>query len=210
MRKRRVASIAFTGAAVVATGAMMNVPGAHAAADLKVTPGGKITGTAGATSLKDVTKAVTLKCKSATAAGSISKKTGIAPPAKFGTLSKGTFGKSTNACSGPLGLAFSAKLSAATMNVTAFNATTGVTTGTLTGIKATLHGVSISCTAPITGSQPFSYVNGTHALHVLGSATKDSLTTGKVTGCLGVIASKDKNYFNGTYTVTPAQTVASS
>jgi hypothetical protein len=210
MRKRRVVSIAFTGAAVVATGAMMNTPGAHAAATLKVTPGGKWTATAGATSLKDVTKNVTLKCKSATAAGSISKKTGIAPPAKFGFISKGTFGKSTNACSGPLGLKFDATISAATMNVTAFNATTGVTTGTLTGIKAKINGVGLSCSAPITGTQPFSYVNGTHQLHVLGSATKDSLTTGAVSGCLGAIASKDKNYFNGTYTVTPAQTVASS
>lgn len=202
----------FAGAAVVAGGTVMNTGVAHAASNKwTITPGGKLTGAAGATSLKDVTKGVTLKCNSAKAAGSISKTTFTQTTSasfKAGSLT-GTFGSSANACSGPLGLAFSATLNAATLNVKSEKS--GITHGKLTGINATIHGVGLSCSAPVTGSQPYSYNNATHTLKVLGNSTSHkSLTTGSVKGCLGAIAKGDANFFTGTYTVTPAQTITES
>jgi hypothetical protein len=209
MRKRRVASIMFAGAAVAATGTVMNAGVAHAATSNKwtLTPGGTLSGIAGTTSLKDVTADVALTCTSAAAAGSLSKTTYTQTTSASFSAGKltGTFGSANKACTGPLGLKFDATLSAATLN--AKSEKSGITHGKLTGIKATIHGVGVSCTAPVTGSQPYSYNNATHTLTVLGNSTADSLTTGTVTGCLGVIKTGDKNFFKGAYSVSPAQTI---
>lgn len=209
MRSRRVASIAFAGA-VAATGTVMNTGAAHAASTRwTITPGGKFTATAGAVSLKDVTKDATLKCKSATAAGSISKKSFTQTTSasfKIGFISKGTFGTSASPCSGTLGLTFDATFSQANINVRSMAG--DITHGTLTDIKATIHGVSISCTAPITGTELYSYNNTTGKATLLGTSTRDSLTAGTVNGCLGTIATGDKFFLNGIYTITPRQTVA--
>lgn len=209
MRKRRVASIAFTGAAVAAAGTVVHIPAARAASGhWTINPGGKYTAAAGATSLSDVTAGAKLTCTSATAAGSLSKtsftQTG-STSFKAGPVSKGTFGSSANTCAGPLGLAFDAVLNHATLNAKSFKS--GITHGKMTSISATLHGVGVSCTATITGSQPYSYNNATHQLTVLGGATADSLTATAVTGCLGVVKTGDKNFFHGAYTVSPAQTI---
>jgi hypothetical protein len=207
MSKRRVASIAFTGAAVAA-GAGFHVPAAFAASGAwTVTNAGPYTASAASTHLRDVTAGVTLNCRSGTADGSINKTAYTqSGSASFsaGPITHGTFGGTANPCSSSLGLGlkFDAVLSQGTLNAKSY--TSGVTHGQITDIKATINGLSgLTCTASFTGSQPYSYNNTTGALTVNGNSSHDSLTTGTVNGCLGVIQKGDKNFFNGIYTVTP-------
>jgi hypothetical protein len=207
MRKIRMASIAFTGAAAAA-GVGMHVPAAFAASGTwTVTNAGPYNAAAASTHLRDVTAGVTLNCKSGTAAGSINKTTFTqAGSTSFsaGPITHGTFGGAAHPCSSSLGLGlkFDAVLSQGTLNAKSYKS--GVTHGKITDIKATINGLSgLTCTASFTGSQPYSYTNATGQLAVTGNSSHDSLTTGAVTGCLGVIQKGDKNFFNGIYTVTP-------
>jgi hypothetical protein len=199
-KRRRMASIAFTGAAIAATGTVAHAPAALAASGWKVTPGGAFTATATTVTFTDVTTKLKLTCTSNTMAGDLAV-TG----SKLGKISKAEF-----TCTGGLGESkWRLKLSAGTLNATGYRSS--VVTGTLTGIRGKLSTLSgASCTAAIAGSQPFSYANATAALRLQGTSIKDSLTTGKVTGCLGQIGSKNKDELGGTFTFKPKQKITAS
>ncbi|WP_231905096.1 MULTISPECIES: hypothetical protein [Streptomycetaceae] len=97
------------------------------------------------------------------------------------------------------------------LNGTSYNSSTGVTTGTLTGVEAHISGSgctadfgSTSATTPatLTGS----YSNSTHTLSISGG----NLTAYNVSGlCLGLLNSGDSVTYQADYVLNGSQTVTS-
>jgi len=209
IRKRLTRRVLFTGAATaVAIGASAGIALA-VAITFSISPGGKITATAGKTTLKDVNTGSVLSCTSSSSTGTLKSGHGISGT-NIGSITALSFSN----CTGPLGLTFTVTNSGFpwTLHGTAFNATSGVTTGNITGIKSHLSGPGCSAdvagaTATTPGKVKVTYTNSTHKLKVLASG--GTLHVFNVSGCAGLINSGDATQFTGTYTVTPAQTITS-
>ena len=209
IRKRLSRRVLFTGVATaVAIGASAGVALA-VALTFTITPGGAITATAGTTTLKDTNTGSVLTCTSSTSSGTLKSGSGISGT-NLGSITKLSFSN----CTGPLGLTFTVANSGFpwTLSGTAYNATTGVTTGCINGIKSHLSGPSCSAdvagtTATTKGKVKVTYTNSTHKLKVL--PTGGNLHVFNVSGCAGLINSGDATQFSGTYTVTPSQKITS-
>lgn len=209
IRKRLTRRVLFTGVATaVAVGASAGVALA-VAITFTISPGGAITAKAGTTTLKDTNTGSVLTCASSTSSGTLKKGSGIGG-ANLGSITKLSFSN----CTGPLGLTFTVTNSAFpwVLSGTSFNATSGVTTGFINGIKSKLSGPSCSAnvagaTATAKGKVKVTYTNGTGKLKVL--ATGGNLHVFNVVGCAGLINSGDATQFTGTYTVTPKQKITS-
>ena len=88
----------------------------------------------------------------------------------------------------------------------------GVTTGSITGIHATLSGPS--CSAVVDGTSATAnngmvtakYSNSTGKLTTTGAG---NLHVYNVSGCAGLINSGDGSSFNGSYAISPKQTITS-
>ena len=208
-RKRLSRRILITGAATAATiGASAGVALA-VAITFTISPGGAITASAGTTKLTDTNTGSVLQCTSSSSSGTLKSGSGISGT-NIGSITKLTFSN----CTGPLGLTFTVTNSGFpwTLHGTAFNATSGVTTGNITGIKSTLTGPSCSAsvagaTATTPGKVKVTYTNSTHKLKVVAGG--GTLHVWNVSGCAGLINSGDATTFVGTYTVSPAQTITS-
>jgi len=198
----------FTGGATaLAVGASAGVALA-VAITFSITPGGNISASAGKTSLKDVNTGAVLSCTSSKSTGTLKSGHGISGT-NLGSIKTLTF----SGCTG-VGLTFTVINSGFpwTLHGTAFNATSGVTTGNITGIKSHLSGPGCSAdvrgaTATSTGKVKVTYTNGTHKLKVLASG--GTLHVFNVNGCAGLINNGDATQFTGSYTVSPAQTITS-
>jgi len=196
------------GATALAVGASAGVALA-VAITFSISPGGAITAKAGTTKLHDVNTNQTLQCTSSSSSGTLKTGHGISGT-NLGSITKLTF----SSCTGPAGLTFTVTNSGFpwTLHGTAFNATSGVTTGTITGIKSHLSGPSCSAdvrgaTASSTGKVKVTYTNSTHKLKVLASG--GTLHIFNVNGCFSLINNGDATQFTGTYTVSPSQTITS-
>jgi hypothetical protein len=208
-RKRLSRKILVTGAATAAAiGASAGVALA-VAITFTITPGGNITATAGTTTLKDTNTGSVLSCTSSKSTGTLKKGHGISG-SNLGSIKTLTFSN----CTGPLGLTFTVTNSAFpwTLSGTSYNATTGVTTGFINGIKSHLSGPSCSAdvagtTATTKGKVKVTYTNSTGKLKVL--PTGGNLHVFNVSGCAGLINSGDATQFSGSYTVTPKQKITS-
>jgi len=211
IRNRLTRKILLTGGATALTiGATAGVALA-VAITFSISPGGNISASAGKTTLTDVTNPshAQLTCASSTSTGTLKSGHGISGT-NLGSIKTLKF----NNCTGPLGLTFTVTNSAFPwiLHGTAFNATTGVTTGNITGIKSHLSGPSCSAdvagaTATAKGKVKVTYTNSTHKLKVLAGG--GTLHIFNVSGCAGLLSSGDATQFVGTYTVTPAQTITS-
>lgn len=196
------------GATALAVGASAGVALA-VAITFSISPGGAITAKAGTTKLHDVNTNQNLQCTSSSSSGTLKKGHGISG-ANLGSITKLTFSN----CTGPLNLTFTVTNSGFpwTLHGTAFNSTSGVTTGNITGIKSKLTGTGCSATvggttAGSAGKVKVTYTNSTHKLKVLASG--GNLHVFNVNGCAGLINNGDATQFTGTYTVSPAQTITS-
>lgn len=207
------------GGALIAGAAAAVLIGTSAAPALAVTatwtvkPGGAITGTAGKTTLvaHGPQGPIPLVCTSSATKATLKKGRHLAG-AGIGNITSVTFKN----C-GFSGLTFTVKTSASTktpwkLNAVKYNAKTGVTTGTITGIKATLSGPTCSATVDGTkatnpGTVTVTYSNKTHKLTVL--ATGGNLHVWHVSGCLGLIKNGNLSTFTGTYTIKPTTTITS-
>jgi len=194
------------GATALAVGASAGVALALAIT-FSISPGGAITAKAGQTTLTDTKTGSVLTCASSSSSGTLKKGHGISG-ASLGTISKLSF----STCTGPLNLTFTVANSGFpwTLHGTSFKS--GVTTGTITGIKSKLSGPGCSAnvagaTATTTGKVKVTYTNSSGALKVL--ATGGNLHVFNVQGCAGLIHSGDPTQFVGTYTVSPKQTITS-
>jgi hypothetical protein len=209
IRKRLTRRILLTGGATaLAVGASAGVALA-VAITFTISPGGAITAKAGTTTLKDTATGSVLSCASSSSSGTLKKGSGISG-ASLGSITKLSFSN----CKGPLNLTFTVTNSAFpwTLSGTSFNATTGVTTGFINGIKSHLSGPSCSAdvagaTATSKGKVKVTYTNSTGKLKVL--PTGGTLHVFNVSGCAGLINSGDATQFSGSYTVTPKQTIKS-
>jgi hypothetical protein len=208
---KRAGTILLTG---VATAALigLSVPslaGATTATTFKVSPGGKITATAGKTTLKDTKTGTTLSCKSSKASGTLKKGSGLAG-AGIGSITALSF----TTCTGPLGLTFTVKSANFPWKLNAVSKGGGVTHGNISGIHATLSGPSCKATVDGTGSTKHNgkvnvtYTNSTGILKVLTSG--GNLHIYNVSGCAGLIHSGNTSTFSGSYKVSPKQKITRS
>jgi hypothetical protein len=206
IRKRLTSSLVLTGATTalvigVAAGVALAVT---TAPEIDVSPAGKITASAGKTTLTDTKTGAVLTCASSSSSGTINAE---ADPT-VGTITALTFSN----CTGPLGLTFMVTNSNFPWKLTAsaFSSSTGVTTGKISGIKSLLSGPSCSAnvagtTATTPGTVKVTYTNSSGVLKVL--TTGGTLHVWNVSGCAGLINSGDPTTFSGSYTISPKQTV---
>jgi hypothetical protein len=172
-----------------------------------VKPGGSITGKAGTTTLTDTSTKTTLTCKSSSAKGTVKKGSGLSGTG-IGSITSLSFKN----CTGPLNITFTVKNSHFPWHLNAASYKSGVTTGTITGIHATLSGPSCSAVVDGTGatknngSVTATYTNKTGKLATTGAG---NLHIYKVKGCAGLVKSGDGSSFKGSYTLTPKQTITS-
>jgi hypothetical protein len=212
-RRKKVASVAFTGVATAAAFGMQAGPVLAAAgtwhiSNPKGTPfhgnfAGKATG-AGTTLVDTAHPSFPLTCTSATATGNVPKSVvvGTTTTTKLGTVKTTTF----NHCSFD-GVLFKAHLTkTANLDGTTWTKTTGITHGTIKNVTAELSGSGNSCKASVTGTASASYHNTTHQL-VIGKNHKATLTIHNPTaGCL-ILGNGDKAYFTGTFNTTTPKTL---
>ena len=204
-----------TGSVFIAGAAAALMIGASAAPALAATtwtvkPGGIITAKAGKTTLKDTKTNQALSCTSSTAKTTLKKGSHLSGTG-LGSVTSISFAN----CTGPDGLKFTVKSGHLPwhLNAVSYTRSTGTTTGTITGIHATLTGTSCSAIVDGTGAAKnngmvhVTYGNKTHKLTVL--ATGGNLHIYSVNGCLGLIGSGDGSSFTGAYAVSPAQTITS-
>lgn len=214
MQKRKVASVAFTGAATVATVGFGTQAANAASSAWHINPGNSTNFTGvnvGNPILVDNTTGARLACYTAGAKGHLSGDGKTAASASLATISSATFGTTSNACS-LLGIGFTAKLKKPT-HLWGTGYANGVTTGHIGGgaasdISASINGTSISCHATIVGSTlPGNYTNSNHRLNINPNSLA-TLTVKSVQGCLGAMNPGDAAYFQATYTVSPPATVS--
>jgi hypothetical protein len=100
------------------------------------------------------------------------------------------------------------------VNLSSYDAATGVVTGTVSHVQIMMSGVG--CTAMIDGTSGtasdgqvrFTYTDSTSQLTVL--ATSGNLRFWNVSaGCLGLVNSGDRATLGGAFTVSPKQAIAS-
>ena len=177
------------------------------AATWTVKPGGAITAKAGVTTLKDTNTGSVLTCKTSSGKGTAKKGSGLS-----GTGIASITALSFNSCTGPLGLTFTVKTAHFPWHLNAKTFSGGVTTGSITGIHATLSGPS--CSAVVDGTSATAnngmvtakYSNSTGKLTTTGAG---NLHVYNVSGCAGLINSGDGSSFNGSYAISPKQTITS-
>jgi hypothetical protein len=209
MRKHLTKVLLSGGVAALALGIGATTAMAVTATTWTVKPGGAVTGKAGKTTLKDTKTGTVLTCASSATKATLKKGSGLSG-AGLGNITSVTFSN----CKGPGGLIFTAKTSASSAHPWKLNASSfksGVTTGSITGITASLSGNG--CTATVAGTTASSkgtttgtYTNSTHVLKVSGG----NLHVFNVSaGCLGLINTGDPSTFSGSYTISPGQTITS-
>src|SRR5579859_6412980 len=147
---KRAGSVLVTGAALagmLALSASSALASSHAAATWTVKPGGAITAKAGKTTLKDTNTGSTLSCASSSGKGSLKSGSGLSGTG-IGSITALSF----STCTGPLGLTFTVKTAHFPWHLNAVSFSSGVTTGTITGIHATLTGAGCSAVVDGTGA----------------------------------------------------------
>jgi len=208
MRKHLTAVLLGSGAAVLALGIGTATAMATTATTWTIKPGGAVTGTAGKTTLTDTATHQVLTCQSSATKANLKKGSGQTNP--LGKITSATF----STCTGPGGLTFTVTTSASMTTPWKLNGSTfssGVTHGSITGIKASLSGSGCSATvagttATSTGKVTGTYTNSTGILKVSGG----NLHVWNVSsGCLGLINTGDATTFVGSYAISPKQTITS-
>lgn len=200
---KRISAIAVAGGATVA---LMAGTTPAFAATWTVSPGGSVTAS-GSGQVKDARTGTVAKCtsikvtKASLKSGSGLSGTGI------GTISSSSFSGCTIAT---IAVTVTTQDLPWKLNAASYNATTGVTKGTLTKVR--LLATAPGCSATLQGSTAtngkitVSYTNSTGVLKFLGGG---NLTSENVSGCFGLIANGDAQQASGSLTVSPKQKITS-
>lgn len=212
MRKLTRNTLAATAVMVTGLG-LMSTP-AYAADPWTVSPGGAISGTnLGPLTAIDMTTGAAIVCDSSTASGS--SKSGSNLPgagiAQLDSVSFSTPGNPNDWCTGPVGIVVQVT---ATGTPWQFNAQdydgAGVTTGTLTGVQASIHG-SDECDATVagsgsdTGTIDGTYDNSDGTLRVSGGNLEVKTVDADCDPSL--INAGDQVLLDGAYQVSPLQMI---
>ncbi|MFC8449203.1 hypothetical protein [Kitasatospora sp. NPDC057223] len=197
-----VVAAAFTAAAGLAASP------ASAAPTWSTSPGGAFTAKALSPKLTDTKTGTKLTCTSSAAAGNIAVGSGLSGVA-IATITSVSWAS----CSGPLGITFTVTPQGLpwTLNALSYNAATGTTTGTLTGVKAHISGAG--CTADFYGPTSTTaatltgtYTNSNSTLTLSGG----DLHAYNVSGtCLGLINNGDAATYNAGYALAAPQAITS-
>jgi hypothetical protein len=208
MRKGITATLA--GASAIALSLALGVTAASAttAVTWTVSPGGSITAS-GSGQVKDTKTGTIAKCTSIKVTkATIKKGTGL-KGAGLGTISASTF---TGCTIATISVTVATANLPWKLNATSYNATTGVTTGTLTGVQ--LDASAPGCSATLEGTTAtngkikVTYTNSSGVLKLIG--TGGNLTDEDVSGCFGLVNNGDPEDASGSLTVTPKQTITGS
>ncbi len=201
--------ILAAGCAAVLAATLTATP-ALAAATWTIKPGGAITATSGKVTVKDTTTGQALTCPSATASGTLKRGSGL-PGTDAGAMSAAGF----TPCTSPGGPRYTLQATDLPwhVNLSSYNAATGVVHGTVSHIQITLAGDG--CTAVIDGTSGtasdgkvrFTYTDSTGQLTVL--TTGSNLHYYDVSDCLGLINSGDQVRLSATFTISPKQAITS-
>lgn len=217
-KRKKIASIAFTGAAAAAV-VGMQVGTAAAATSWKINEpnGTAFTGTNTAPATLDA-GGINLVCPDGTAkaAGSTSGNGKTTVPAQLATIKTATFGTTAAPCS-LLGFGVTASLNKS-IGLTGTAATTaaGVTAGkmgagsvTKNAISATVKGVNgFNCTMVVSGTSiPGSFHNTGNALSV-NPKSAATLKIKSVTGCSSLFATGETAFFKAKYATSPKLTIS--
>jgi len=207
MRKRLTAVLLSTGAAAVAIS--LGASTALAAdATWSVSPGGSFS-FSGSGQVKDATTGTVAKCTSIKLSGTLKSGHGLSGTG-LGSITTASFTGCTIA---------TVAINVATnglpwkLNASSFNATSGVTTGNISGIDlvATAPGCSATLDGTAAGADngktKITYTNSTGKIKLLGSG--GNLHSYAVSGCFGLVQNNDVQKASGSGTVTPKQTITS-
>ncbi|SEF57548.1 hypothetical protein SAMN05216223_101384 [Actinacidiphila yanglinensis] len=163
--------------------------------------GGAFTASASKPTLKDTTTGTTLTCASSAATGTAPNATSVSGTgiAKINTTTFAT-------CTGPAGITFTVTALSQPWLLNAVSYASGVTTGTLTGVRASISGLCNATFADSSGvnngaTLNGSYNNSTHTLSISGGTLKAYSVSGL---CLGLINNGDAANFTAAYVVTPS------
>ncbi|MER5635385.1 hypothetical protein ABT095_00315 [Kitasatospora sp. NPDC002227] len=205
---RKLTKTTMVAAAALTAALGMTAGSATAAGTWTATPGGAWTAKATSPKLLDTRTGTQLTCSSSSAAGTLQSGSGLS-----GTGISSITSVSWTSCTGPLGITFSVTPNGLpwALNAVSYNATTGVTTGTLTGVKAHISGAG--CTADFAGPTSTtsatlagSYSNSTHTLSISGG----DLHAYNVSGtCLGLLNNGDAATYTANYVLNGSQTITS-
>jgi hypothetical protein len=207
MHKRLTAVLLSSGAAALAV-ALGASTALAADATWSVSPGGSFS-FSGSGQVKDATTGTIAKCTSIKLSGTLKSGHGLSGSG-LGSITTASFTGCTIA---------TVAITVATHglpwkeNATSYNATTGVTTGNISGIdlvatapgcSATLDGTAAGAN---NGKNKITYTNSTGKIKLLGSG--GNLHSYAVSGCFGLVNNNDVQQASGSGTVTPKQTITS-
>jgi len=209
MRKRLTAVLLSSGAAALAL-----CLGATTANAVNITftvhPGGAFS-FSGSGQVRDATNPshVVAKCSSIKLSGTLKSGSGLSGTG-IGTIKTASF---TGCAIGTITVNVAVHGLPWKENATSFNATTGVTTGNISGIDlvATAPGCSATLDGTAAGANngktKINYTNSTGKIKLL--PTGGNLHTFAVNGCFGLLTNGDVQQASGSGTVTPKQTITS-
>jgi len=206
MSTRYARSLVAAPAAALA--AVVGVTTVLAAATWTVRPGGPVSLTSGRLAVRDPRTGTVLDCTSSHVSGTLKHGGGLSSTG-IGSVTSGSF---TN-CNGPIWLPFTLTATGLPwhVNLTSYNATTGVVTGNLSHAQFKLAGPS--CSAVIDGTSGtasdgiirFTYTTGAATLTVLPNG--GNLHFYNLSGCGGLFIGGDRATISGKLSVRPKQTI---
>lgn len=209
MRKRLTAVLLTSGAAALALSLGATTAMASSAnITWSVTPGGSFS-FSGSAQVKDATTGTIAKCTSLKMSGTLKSGHGLSG-AGLGTIKTASF---TGCTIATVAVTVAVHGLPWKENATSFNATSGVTTGNISGIDlvATAPGCSATLDGTAAGANngktKITYTNSTGKIKLLGSG--GNLHSWAVSGCFGLVNNGDVQQASGSGTVTPKQTITS-
>ena len=209
-----IGAVVLATAALAATAVSAAGPSAASAATATtwtVRPGGKITATAGKTTLADTPTGATMPCQSSRISGTLKAGSGL-PGAGIGSLTTAVYSQ----CSaGPFGATVTVRGLPWRLNLTSYDRRTGVARGTISHLQISVAPSFIPCTAVIKGTSgtapdgvmPVSYTSKTGILKVLPMG--GNLHWYHVHSCAGIIRNGDAATLSASYTISPQQVITS-
>jgi hypothetical protein len=206
--RNRLTKLMLSGAAAVAVVALTaSTALATAKTTWTVSPGGSIAAS-GSGQVKDTKTGTVAKCTSIKTSGTLKSGSGLSGT-DLGTISAGTF---TGCTIATISVTVTTEDLPWHLNATSYDSSTGVTSGTLTGVElaasATGCSATLEGTTATNGKIKVTFTNSTGVLKLLGSG--GNLTAEDVDGCFGLVNDGDHQDASGSLTVTPKQTITGS
>jgi hypothetical protein len=206
----RAGSVLVTGLAAAAVIGLSTAATLPKAVTWTVTPGGAIKATSGTITLSDTTTGNSISCTSSNLTGTLKSGKGLAGK-KIGTITAFT----TSGCTAS---GFSVTVTPSgfpwKLNLTKFKS--GVSSGSISGIKASMSVSGLSCTGNVggatatsAGTAAITFTNTGSSLAVSGAKPNNIHLWNVSSGCLGVVNTGDAASITSTAPVTPAQTITS-